>query len=130
MKPLTFSILPGFFTVHRLPPGANLPTGLHGSPFYSISASAEELSLVAPQNVPVASEKSEPGWVCLKVHGPLDFGEIGILAHISTRLAAAGISIFAVSTFDTDYILLKKEHLETAQKTLSSEHRFVETQPK
>lgn len=128
MKPLTFSILPGFFTLHRLPPGADLPTGLSGSLFYSISASAEELSIVAPENVPVASEKSEPGWACLKVHGPLDFGEIGILAHIATRLAAAGISIFAVSTFDTDYILLKKEHLAAAQKTLSSEHRFVETQ--
>ncbi len=126
MKPLKFSILEGPFTIHRLKPGAGIPKGVTSSPFYSISGSSEELSIVAPEKISIESEKSEPGWSVLKVTGPLDFGETGILAGISATLAAENLSIFAISTFDTDYILVRKEHLKTAKAALAAAgHKFA-----
>ncbi len=126
MKPLKFSILEGPFTIHRLKPGAGIPKSVTSSPFYSISGSGEELSIVAPGKINIESEKSEPGWSVLKVTGPFDFSETGILAGIASTLAAASIPIFAVSTFDTDYILVKREHLKTAKAALSAAgHKFA-----
>lgn len=126
MKTLKFTILEGPFTVHRLKPGAGVPKGVTSSPFFSISGSGEELSIVAPEKVKVESDRSEAGWCCLQVHGPLDFCETGILANIATTLTAQEISIFAVSTFDTDYILVKKEQLKAAKSALSAAgHRFA-----
>ncbi len=126
MKPLKFSVIEGPFTIHRLKPGAGIPKSLTSSPFYSISGSSEELSIVAPEKISIESEKSEPSWSVLKVTGPLDFGEIGILAGISATLAAANLPIFAISTFDTDYILVKKEHLKAAKTALTAAgHKFA-----
>ena len=62
--------------------------------------------------------KSERGWRCFKVEGPLDFELTGILSSLAQPLAAAHISIFAISTFDTDYLLVKKENLQKAQEVL------------
>jgi uncharacterized protein len=126
MKSLKISVLEGSYTIHRLKPGAGIPKGITASPFYSISGSEEELSIVAPDAVWVESEKSEPDWACLKINGPLDFEEVGILAGISAALAKAGISLFAVSTFNTDYILVKQEQLKTAKEILTAEgHKFA-----
>lgn len=126
MKPLKFSIIEGPFTIHRLKPDAGIPKGLTSSPFYSISGSSEELSIVAPEKTSLESEKSEPGWSILKVIGPLDFSETGILAGISATLATENIPIFAVSTFDTDYILVKREHLKAAKAALAAAgHKFA-----
>jgi hypothetical protein len=126
MKPLKFSILAGPFTIHRLKPGAGIPKSVTSSPFYSISGSGEELSIVAPEKINIESDKSEPGWSVLKVLGPLEFGETGILAGIASTLAAASIPIFAVSTFDTDYILVKREDLKTAKTALTAAgHKFA-----
>jgi hypothetical protein len=126
MKSLKFSIIEGHFTIHRLKPGSAIPKGVTASPFYSISGSAEELTIVAPDVVWMESEKADPDWSCLKVNGPLDFDEIGILSGITTALAKAEISVFAVSTFDTDYILVKHEKLQQAKEVLSAEgHKFA-----
>jgi hypothetical protein len=126
MKPLKFSLIEGPFTIHRLKPGTGIPKGVTSSPFYSLSGSGEELSIVAPEKVNIESEKSEPGWSVLKVLGPLDFNETGILANIAATLAASSIPIFAVSTFDTDYILVKREHLKTAKAALTAAgHKFA-----
>jgi hypothetical protein len=126
MKPLKFSILAGPFTIHRLKPGAGIPKSVTSSPFYSISGSGEELSIVAPEKINIESDKSEPGWSVLKVLGPLEFGETGILAGIASTLAAASIRIFTVSTFDTDYILVKREDLKTAKTALTAAgHKFA-----
>ncbi len=126
MNPLKFSILEGPFTIHRLKPGAGIPKGVTSSPFYSISGSGEELSIVAPEKIGIESEKSEPGWSVLKVSGPLDFGETGILAGIASTLASVSIPIFAVSTFDTDYILVKHDQLKAAKAALAAAgHKFA-----
>ncbi|PKN94792.1 MAG: hypothetical protein CVU44_03010 [Chloroflexi bacterium HGW-Chloroflexi-6] len=129
MKPLKFYVLEGSFSIHRLKPGDSIPKALFASPFYAITKSENELSIVAAEQIAINSEKSEPGWSALRVDGTLDFSETGILAGISSVLAKAGLSIFAISTFDTDYILIKSEQLKKAKAALTEAgHKFGRTQ--
>ena len=115
---LTLDVLAGDFSIHRLAPGSDIPPQVTASGFYSVSRTADELSIVCRAEIEVAAEKSEPGWTCLKVLGPLDFALTGILSGIAATLAKAGISLFAISTFDTDYILVRVESLERAVQAL------------
>lgn len=88
-------------------------------PFTFLSLTDQESSLVCPtERVPENTLKREDGWSLLRVVGPLDFSLIGILARIAAVLAEAGISIFAISTFDTDYLMVKQDTLQTAEKAL------------
>ena len=114
------TVLAGRYTLHRLAAQADIPPEVTRSGFFAVTRTDEELSIVAPAGVAVPDARSDPGWACLKVAGPLDFGLVGILAGLSAALAEAGISIFALSTFDTDYILVKAEKLETAVKALEA----------
>jgi uncharacterized protein len=126
MKTLKFIALNGSYNIHRLKPGTALPKALFTSHFYSISQTEDELSVVAPLAIKLEAEKTEPGWSVLKVAGPLEFSETGILAGIAATLAEAGISIFTISTFDTDYILVKDAQLRTAKEALiSAGHKFA-----
>ena len=118
MTPLTLSLLPDTFTIHRLSPRSPLPENLYRSIFFSLTQSADELSVVCKSTIKIASRKQEDGWSCLRVEGVLDFGLTGILADLSGILADAGISIFAVSTYDTDYLLVKTETLTNAVAAL------------
>ena len=115
---LKLSILKNLFTIHRFPPDYEIPNQVFGSEFYSISKTEDELSIACSSAIQLNSEKSETGWACMKVEGPLDFSLTGILAKISAVLAKVGISIFAISTFDTDYILVKSEKLPFAKEAL------------
>jgi hypothetical protein len=119
MKTLKLSILDGLYTIHQLKPGAGIPKGLTSCPFYSLSGSSEELSIVAPEMLKVESETSESGWAAMRVLGKLDFAEVGILAELAGVLAKAGISIFAVSTCNTDYLLVKEASLKAAREALT-----------
>jgi len=126
MKTLKFTVLNGTYCIHRLKPGTELPKALYASPFFSISQSEDELSVVAPIAVKLDAQKTDVGWGVMKVAGPLDFSETGILAGIASTLAEAGISIFAISTFDTDYILVKDPQLRAAKEALiAAGHRFA-----
>lgn len=88
-------------------------------PFCFLSKTDEELSLACPEaNLPTQTLQCEYGWRTFKICGTLDFALVGILAKLSGLLAAAGISIFAVSTYNTDYILIKETSLEAATKVL------------
>ena len=118
MTPLTLSILPSTFTIHRLPTGTSLPGSLYRSSFLSITQTHDELSIVCDSDIALRSDAQEKGWSCLQVDGTLDFGLTGILADLSGTLAEAGISLFAVSTYDTDYLLVKREILEDAADAL------------
>jgi len=119
MKP-TLSLLKGIFTVHRAPSSAEIPAIALTAPFFAIVRTDDELSLVLPNSIKIESEQSEPGWACFKVEGPLEFELVGVLAGISSALAQAGVSIFALSTFDTDYILVKREQVRAAHDALTS----------
>jgi hypothetical protein len=88
--------------------------------FFSVTRTAEELSIVCPEQRVPASTQAERGWRGLKVAGPLDFALTGILAGLASALSEAGISLFAVSTFDTDYVLVRTADLERAIAALEA----------
>ncbi len=93
--------------------------------FYFVGKTRDEISLVCQtRDVPQNTLQREDGWRGFFVDGTLDFSLIGILAHISSLLAAEGISIFALSTFNTDYVLVKEQHFEKALSVLS-EHGYT-----
>jgi hypothetical protein len=118
LKPLTLSILPWQLSVCRLSAGDPLPDGLFKSPFWSITQIGDELSMVIPQDLVQPAWQIEAGWRCIQVLGPLDFSLTGILSRLSSLLADAGISIFAISTYDTDYLLIKESSLAKAREVL------------
>jgi hypothetical protein len=115
---LILSVFNGIFTIHRLPPDSEIPEQVYEEQFYDISKTDEELSIVCSSSVLLHSEKSETGWLCIKVLGPLNFSLTGILADISDVLVNEEISIYAISTFDTDYILVKSDKLPVAKEAL------------
>ena len=117
---IVLSILDETYIIHKLDQSTNLPEELIECEFYSLSNSQEELSLVCPEQILIQSENNSPNWKCLKVAGPLDLNLTGILAGLSDTLAKAKISIFAISTFETDYVLIQKQVLETAKSALKS----------
>ena len=118
---LRLSLLPGRFAVCRLGVDASVPADLLVSPqaFVSITRSADELSIVCPETLAPAGAQVQAGWRVFKVMGPLDFSLTGIIATLTAPLAEAKISVFAVATYDTDYILVQEENLEGAKQALA-----------
>jgi hypothetical protein len=111
-------VLPGTFAVCRLsaegPPPAWAPAG----PFSSVTRTADEISVVCPEGAVPAGTRCERGWRCLRVAGTLDFALVGALASLLVPLAQAGVSTFAVSTFDTDYLLVREADWARAAEAL------------
>jgi len=115
------------FAVCRLDPGSEIPRPGFEGDFFSVTQTNEEISVVCREDEGLDGALVEPGWRCLKVRGPLDFSEIGVIAGIAAPLANAGISLFCVSTFDTDYILVKQHDIQRATQVLeSSGHQVIE----
>jgi hypothetical protein len=123
MKPLAaveLELLEGNFTIHRLSPSAEIPVEVFSSVFLNISKTEEELSIVCPSSLELKSEHRDNDWVCIKVRGSLDFGLTGVLAKLCGVLAEAQLSIFAISTYDTDYILVKATKANKAVSALET----------
>ena len=116
---MNLSVLDKPLAVCRLEPGNPLPNWIGGA-FFSITRSDEEISIVCEQSYVPDDVRSERDWRALKVAGPLKFDEVGILASIAAPLAEAEVSIFMLSTFDTDYVLVKESGLESAKAALES----------
>jgi hypothetical protein len=117
--------LPDRFAICRLGRDAPVPDWALTGGFFSVTRTPEELSIVCPQvNVPDGTTCNQ-GWRGLKVEGPFDFSAIGIIAALAEPLARAGISIFVISTYDTDYLLVKEENLERAIAVLVEHGRAV-----
>jgi uncharacterized protein len=111
-------------SICRLNAGEEIPAWATGGPFFSVTRTRDELSVVCPEDVVPESISRARGWRALKLEGPFDLSIVGILASVASPLAEAGASIFAVSTFDTDYVLVKEEQLDLAVDTLrASGHR-------
>ncbi len=118
---LNLSLQPERLTICRLAPDAALPEWASGhAAFLSITRTRDELSIVCEARRVPATVKQEGGWRMFKVAGPLDFALIGILASLTDPLAKAGISIMAISTFDTDYLMVKEAKLEETIKVLKA----------
>ncbi|MGB0371339.1 MAG: ACT domain-containing protein [Opitutales bacterium] len=115
------------FSICRLNPSAAIPSwALHGS-VYSITRTDSELSIVCESSQVEGAQPVESGWRAIAVQGPLDFSMTGLLASISAPLADNGISIFVISTYDTDIILVKSNHVKEAQSLLMADgYRFAD----
>ncbi|MEM1231086.1 MAG: ACT domain-containing protein [Pseudomonadota bacterium] len=114
--------LPGEFALLRWPADAALPQEAMSAPMCFVSRTDEELSLLCPaalaQSLAATAQQHHPGWRGIGVVGPLDFSIIGLLAELARILAQAQVSLFAVSTFDTDYLFVRSDDLATAESAL------------
>ena len=122
MEPeLVMSTLAGQLAVFRLPGDAAVPEWAMQGAFSSITRTPHELSIVTSiAAVPADAQRTSGPWTAFMVHGPLDFALTGILSRIATALARAGVSIFAISTYDTDYVLVPSEDAERARSALTA----------
>ena len=117
-RKLKFSLLPGSFAICRLARESAVPDwALRGS-FFSLTSTPDELSIVCPEPQVPPVIHHENGLACLKLEGPFPFSETGILSSFVQPLSDRAIPIFAVSTFDTDYVLVKNAWLEKALEAL------------
>jgi hypothetical protein len=117
---LRLESLDGEFAILQLPPDAAIPSWLNllAQSLTSITRTAGEISVICPASAVPPGVHYEPGWRAFKVAGKLEFSAVGILASILTPLAEAGISVLSISTFDTDYILVRSHALAQAKETL------------
>ncbi|SEK56065.1 hypothetical protein SAMN05428989_0350 [Pseudoxanthomonas sp. GM95] len=115
---LTLKLLQGQFAVCRLPAGSALPAWFVHGALSHVSWTDEELSIVCDEAHVPEDVQCERGWRSLMLHGPFAFDLTGILAQVLLPLAAANVGIFAVSTFDTDYVMVKQSQLATSLDAL------------
>ena len=125
-KRLNLKLLKDKYSVCRLNKDDEIPKWIFNEEFFSITKTEDELSIVCLQDKIKEDIKCERDWKILKIEGPLDFSLIGILSKISTLMANNNISIFAISTYDTDYILVKEKDIENACKILNCNGYEVE----
>jgi hypothetical protein len=122
---LDLQILAGAYAVSRLSPDDPLPEWARGE-LLALIRTPDELSIVSLDGSVPEPVRCERGWRVLKVVGPLEFSLVGILSALSGALARAGIALFSLSTFDTDYLLVRSEDLGRAVRALESEgHRVI-----
>lgn len=125
---MELKILDSTFSVVKLPPAEKIPLWALNCDVFSITRTDEELSVVCPSEcLPINEQikEVESDWKCIKVEGILDFSLTGILSSLANTLAESKISIFAISTFNTDYLLVKSHSIEKARVVLENEgHSF------
>jgi hypothetical protein len=106
---LKFRMLPGSYAIVRLAPDTLIPTWATKGEFTSITRTADELSVVCPSGNLPQDVQSPHRWICLKLQGPFPFSLTGVLLSFIEPLSTKGIPIFAISTYDTDYVLIQEE---------------------
>jgi hypothetical protein len=116
--PFALSILPELLAICQASCGVPVPHPLPGLRFWSLTCADDEWSAVLPADSVPAGWKADRGWRGLKILGPLDLTLVGVLADLSSTLAQAAISVFAISTYETDYILVHDADLERAVAAL------------
>jgi uncharacterized protein len=114
------------FAVCQLSADASIPRWADGAGFMSISRTDDELSIVCMADRVPPEVRAEVGWSCLQLVGPFEFTLTGILLSVLAPLADAGIGIFAVSTFDTDYVMVKTDRLDEAISALEAAGHSVD----
>lgn len=122
---LNLTVMDGTFAVCRLGAVAPIPPWATAGSFFSITRAADELSVVCRQDAVPEGVVGERGWRCLRVAGTMPFSVVGVLASLTAPLAESGIGVFAVSTFDTDYLLVKEADFEAALDALRRQGHAV-----
>lgn len=125
MSKQTLAVLPQLFTIHSLEPELGIPAAVTSSPLYFIGKTAEELSIVVDANVDIDSTDKDTDWRALELVGPLALSMVGIMAQIGDVLASAKVSIFVISTFETDFFLVKQNKLDIAVQALTDANYLV-----
>jgi hypothetical protein len=120
------TVLPGSFAMVRLAADAPLPSWATRGDFFSITRTRDELSIVCVAAQVPGGVAAEMGWRALKVTGPFALSEIGVLAALAAPLAKARVSVFAISTVDTDYLLVSEKQLHAAIAALKGAGHGVE----
>jgi hypothetical protein len=110
--------LPDSYAVVRLHPGAELPEWVDKGPFRSVTRTDHEVSVVCRDHDVPEGESAERGWTVLEVMGPLDFTLAGVVASLVVPLAEAKVSVFVISTFESDYVLVRSAELGRAADAL------------
>ena len=123
-------VLPESLSVCRLPPRTPWPRPSHPTSIFSVTSTAHEVSVVCHASDEPAGAVIEPGWRCLEVAGPLDFAMVGVMAGITGCLARASVSVFVLSTYDTDYVLVREQDLKMAVTSLEGDGYQVSESPK
>lgn len=120
LRKLSLKLLADRMAVCRLDPVSAVPDWIDRSAFYSVTRTDQELTIVCAEALVAQGTASETGWRCFKVDGPLDFSEIGIIFSLTQPLAQNRVSAFVISTFDTDYFMVKEKDLEKAIDVLAA----------
>ena len=128
LRKLILKILPNRLAVCRLKADAPLPDWIDESDFSSITRTEKELTIVCDEVLVASGTTSETGWRCIEVEGPLDFSEIGIVFSLTQPLAEIGVAVFLISTFDTDYLMVKEKDLAKTIDTLTAAGHQVVTE--
>jgi hypothetical protein len=124
--PLKLLDVAGRFAVCKLPPDSAVPMWATAGDVFSVTRTGDELSVVCRQELVPAGAHAEAGWRCLRVAGAMPFTLVGVLASLTAPIARAGVGVFALSTFDTDYLLVKAERFSEAVAALRAAGHLVE----
>jgi hypothetical protein len=117
---IKFRWLAGAYAIVRMDAQATVPDWATKGAFSSVTRTAHELSVVCPADNLPANLSSECHWICFKLEGPFPFSQTGVLLSFIGPLSNSGIPIFAISTYDTDYVLVQEEFMGVAQQALGS----------
>jgi hypothetical protein len=121
----SLEVLQSGLAIVKLDPEDSVPRWAQGE-FVAITKTATELSIVCAEAGIPEEVDAERGWTGFRLAGPLSFDQVGVIASITAPLNAAKVPVFVVSTYDTDYLLIKSDHLESASEALTeSGHRIV-----
>ncbi len=126
-KTLSLILLSDRMAVCRLDPDSAVPDWIDRSAFYSVTRTEAELTIVCAEALVAKFTASETGWRCFMVEGLLDFSEIGIIFSLTQPLAKNDISVFVISTFDTDYFMVKETDLAKTIDVLTAAGHDVRT---
>ncbi len=124
---LDIDMLAGLYAICRLAPDAPIPAWARGAEFTAIACTPEEVSVVCAEERVPPGVRASRGWCVLKLRGPFDLTAVGVLASVAQPLANAGVSVMAIATFDTDYVLVRNEQLASAMAALGAAGHMVRT---
>jgi hypothetical protein len=117
---LTLTLINGQFAICRLRPDVDFPSWAKGSEVWSLTRTPDEITVVCAEEIVPPSVRCDTGWRCLRLDGTFELTLSGVLASITSPLATAGVSVFAVSTYDTDYVLVRGAQLSIATAALAT----------
>jgi hypothetical protein len=119
-------VLDELYAIARCEPDAELPTWIRGGSFWSVTRSESELSVVCRQDDVPPEASAERGFCAFEVAGPLDFSLTGVVASLVTPFAEEGIPVFVLSTFETDYLLVREHDLHRSVEALTNAGHSVD----